>query len=82
MAQISMRVDDVVKKRAAQACEALGLSMTTAINLFLVKLGNEKRIPFDVAVDSFYGSENQKVLAKAIRQMEAGHKLTRADDRE
>lgn len=70
MAQISMRVDDAVKKRAAQACEALGLSMTTAINLFLVKLGNEKRIPFDVAVNQSYNPDDLKTLGSSVRQME------------
>ena len=35
MAQLSMRIDDNVKAKAEQACEALGLTMTTAINLYL-----------------------------------------------
>ena len=72
MAQLSMRIDDGVKKRAEAACEALGLSMSTAINLYLVKLGNEMRIPFEVSVDPFYSSANQKVLEKSIRQLDAG----------
>lgn len=73
MAQLSMRIDDDVKKRAEQACDALGLTMTTAINLYLVKLGNEMRIPFEVSVDPFYSAENQKVLARSIKQLETGH---------
>ena len=73
MAQISMRVDDDVKKKAEQACEALGLTMTTAINIYLVKLGNEMRIPFEVSVDPFYSAENQKVLAHSVKQLKAGH---------
>ena len=73
MAQLSMRIDDGVKKRAEMACEALGMTMTTAINIYLVKLGNEMRIPFDVSVDPFYSYENQKVLARSIGQLNAGH---------
>lgn len=73
MGQISMRIDDGVKKRAEMACDALGLNMTTAINLYLVKLGNEMRIPFEVSVDPFYSPENQKVLNKSIRQLNEGH---------
>ena len=73
MAQISMRIDDGVKERAEIACEALGLTMTSAINLYLVKLGNEMRIPFEVSVDPFYNIENQKVLARSIKQLDAGH---------
>ncbi len=73
MAQLSMRIDDNVKKKAEMACDALGLTMTTAINLYLVKLGNEMRIPFEVSADPFYSIENQKVLARSIKQLEEGH---------
>lgn len=72
MAQLSMRVDDNVKRKAEIACDALGLTMTAAINLYLVKLGNEMRIPFEVSVDPFYSPENQRALEKSIRQLEAG----------
>ena len=72
MAQLSMRIDDDVKKRAEIACDALGMTMSTAINLYLVKLGNEMRIPFEVSVDPFYSPANQKVLRESIRQLESG----------
>ena len=48
MAQVNIRVDDNVKSRAESACLDMGLNLTTAINIFLVKLGNERRIPFEV----------------------------------
>lgn len=73
MAQLSMRIDDNVKAKAEHACEALGLTMTAAINLYLVKLGNEMRIPFEVSVDPFYSFENQTVLERSIKQLESGH---------
>ena len=83
MAQLSMRIDDSVKKKAEIACNALGLTMSTAINLYLVKLGNEMRIPFEVSVDPFYSPTNQKVLEESIRQLEAGkgtrHELIEVD---
>ena len=77
MAQLSMRIDDNVKAKAEQACEALGLTMTTAINLYLVKLGNEMRIPFEVSVDPFYSLESQAVLERSIKQLESGHGIER-----
>ena len=83
MAQLSMRIDDEVKRKAEIACDALGLNMTTAINIYLVKLGNEMRIPFEVSVDPFYSSANQKVLEESIRQLEEDngieHNLIEAD---
>ena len=72
MAQLSMRIDDTVKRKAELACEALGMNMTTAINLYLVKLGNEMRIPFEVSVDPFYNPVNQSVLEKSIQQLNEG----------
>ncbi len=71
MAQLSMRIYDSVKKKAEIACDALGLTMTAAINLYLVKLGNEMRIPFEVSVDPFYSPFNQKVLAESVDQLKA-----------
>lgn len=71
MAQISLRVDDDVKKSAEQACADIGLSMSTAINIYLKKLGREKRIPFEVSADPFYSEENMTRLRKSVSQMEA-----------
>ena len=72
MAQLSMRIDDSVKRKAEMACDALGMTMTTAINIYLVKLGNEMRIPFEVSADPFYNPVNQSVLEKSIAQLNAG----------
>ena len=84
MAQLSMRIDDNVKKKAEMACDALGLTMTTAINLYLVKLGNEMRIPFEVSVDPFYNPVNQKVLEESISQLKSGrgkvHHIAEVDE--
>lgn len=71
MAQISLRIDDDVKKSAEQACADIGLSMSTAITIYLKKLGREKRIPFEVSVDPFYSNENMARLRKSIAKMEA-----------
>ncbi len=71
MTQINLRVEDSVKLNAEQACAELGLSLSSAINIFLKKLGRERRIPFEVSVDPFYSDENMARLKKSIAQMEA-----------
>ena len=38
MANVSIRVDDVVKQRAESICSDLGMSLSTATNLFYKKL--------------------------------------------
>ena len=72
MAQVNFRVDDAVKAKAENACAAMGLSMSTAITIFLIKLGNEQRIPFEVSVDPFYSEENMARLRKSIADLDAG----------
>ena len=37
MANVSIRVDDVVKQRAESICSDLGMSLSTATNLFYKK---------------------------------------------
>lgn len=71
MAQISLRIEDDVKKLAEQACADIGMSLSTAINIYLKKLGREKRIPFEVSVDPFYSPENMARLRDSVAQMEA-----------
>ncbi len=70
MAQISLRIDDEVKKNAEQVCSDIGISMSTAITIYLKKLGREKRIPFELSADPFYSDENIARLRKSIAQME------------
>ncbi|MCD8007905.1 MAG: type II toxin-antitoxin system RelB/DinJ family antitoxin [Clostridiales bacterium] len=71
MTQISIRVEDDVKKKAEEACADIGLSLSAAINIYLKKLGREKRIPFEVSADPFYSEENMARLRKSIAQMES-----------
>lgn len=48
----------------------IGMCLSTAINIYLKKLGREKRIPFEVSVDPFYSQENMDRLKKSVEQME------------
>lgn len=56
--------------------------MSTAINIFLTKLANEQRIPFDVAIDPFYSDENMARLRKSIANLNAGKGKVREVDYE
>ena len=53
MAQVlvNFRLDEDVKKDMEQACREMGLSMSTAFTIFAKKVGREKRIPFEIAVE-------------------------------
>lgn len=72
MAQISLRVDDDVKRSAEKTFEDIGLSMSTAINIFLRKVARERRIPFELSADPFYSESNMAHLRRGIAALNAG----------
>ena len=41
MAQISLRIDDEVKRSAEQVYADIGITLSTAINIYLQKLGRK-----------------------------------------
>ena len=47
---IRVRMDSETKQKASAALEKMGLSVSDAVRLFLVRVGEEERIPFDVEI--------------------------------
>lgn len=50
MATSTYRVDDELKKQAGELCEQMGMSLNTAINIFLRQMVRERRLPFTPSV--------------------------------
>lgn len=75
MVQVNFRVEEEVKRRAEIACKNMGMNMSTAINIFLVKMGNEQRIPFEVSADPFYSAENMAELERRVADAKAGRNM-------
>lgn len=74
---VNFRMDEEVKRKMEQACKEMGMSMSTAFNIFAVKVGNERRIPFEITADPFYSESNMKYLRRVITEIESGRaKLT------
>jgi DNA-damage-inducible protein J len=48
---INIRVDSEIKAQAQDVFSALGLDMTTAINIFLRQAIRQRSIPFDVSAE-------------------------------
>lgn len=72
MAQISLRVDDEVKRGAERTLNDIGLSMSTAINIFLKAVVRENRIPFELSADPFYSKENMMELERCVADIRSG----------
>jgi len=69
---VNFRLDKDVKKSMEQTCSELGLSMSAAFTIFAKKVGREKRIPFEVAVDPFYSESNIRYLENIVRDIKEG----------
>ena len=69
---VNFRIDETTKKQMEQICNELGITMSTAFNIFAKKLIREKRIPFDVSIDPFYSESNMKALYKSIEELREG----------
>ena len=79
MSQISLRVDDNVKRQAESVCAEIGMPLSTAINIYLKRLGRERRVPFDVSADPFYSDANVAVLRSRINDVNNGDNLVSYD---
>jgi len=80
MAQVNIRIDDVLKEKADFLFNELGLNMTTAINIFVKQAVRQGCIPFEITThtDPFYSDSNMRVLQQSIADANAG-KLTEHD---
>ena len=62
---VRARIDTATKERASEALEAMGLSISDAIRLLMLRIADEHRLPFEVK------APNSKTR-KAIKELEAG----------
>lgn len=69
---VRARIDRDTKKRAAEALDAMGLSISDAIRLLLLRVADEKRLPFAVKVPN-------AGTRKAMEELEAGKGKKLAD---
>jgi len=72
---VHIRVDQKVKKKAAKTLAAMGISVSDAVRMLLIRVAAEKGLPFDVKVPN----------ATTVKAMEAldrgeGKRFKSADD--
>jgi DNA-damage-inducible protein J len=62
---VRARIDSATKARAADALAAMGLSISDAIRLLMLRIVDERRLPFEVKAPN-------ATTRKAITELEAG----------
>ena len=68
-AAISFRGDESLKRSFDSVCDQLGLSNSTAYTLFMKAVVRERRIPFEVKIDSDEEIRNKAI--QAVTRMRA-----------
>ena len=71
MTNVTIRMDEGLKKQSEALFEEMGMNMTTAITLFIKTAVRENRIPFEIRVDPFFSARNQQRLRAAAADMYA-----------
>lgn len=66
---ICIRMDENLKKQFDFLCNELGLTMSTAINIFVKKFVREKALPFELSLNT-----PNEITAQAIQDIENGIK--------
>lgn len=61
---VRARIDSETKDRATDALEAMGLSVSDAIRLLMLRVADERRLPFEVKVPN-------TTTRKAIAELES-----------
>ena len=69
---INIRMDSDLKKQFENFCSDMGMTMTTAFNVFAKKAVREYRIPFEIS-----GEVPNAVTRKAIEDAENGIGMSR-----
>jgi DNA-damage-inducible protein J len=62
---VRARIDTGTKERAAEALDAMGLSISDAIRLLMFRIAEERRLPFEVKVPN-------ATTREAIAELETG----------
>ncbi|MBR9770702.1 type II toxin-antitoxin system antitoxin, RelB/DinJ family [Halomonas litopenaei] len=62
---VRARIDSETKERATAALDAMGLTVSDAIRLLMLRIADEKRLPFAVQVPN-------ATTTKALEELEAG----------
>ncbi len=69
---VNIRMDDSLKQQFDTLCNELGLTMSTAINIFAKTMVRQQGIPFEVSLDPFYSESNMAHLRRGIAALNTG----------
>ena len=72
----NIRIDEELKEQAGMFFNSMGLTLTSAINLFIKQSLLQGELPFKPIGDQFYTEKYQKELGNIYGEMKKGKKVT------
>ncbi|KQV35745.1 MULTISPECIES: type II toxin-antitoxin system RelB/DinJ family antitoxin [unclassified Rhizobium] len=72
---IRARIDSGTKQRAVEALSAMGLSLSDAIRMLMLRIAEERRLPFELKVPTY--EETGGAGGRATQRVENGEDLFR-----
>ena len=75
MSTISVRLDSNDKHLFEEFCNDVGMSISTAVSMFVKNVIANQKLPFDVVRDPFYSKENMKRLEMAAANAKSGKNM-------
>jgi len=79
---LSIRIDKELKEQAEAFFGELGLTMSSAFNVFVRQSLRQGKIPFELSLvpDPFYSTSNMNVLRQSIQEADEGKLITKTMD--
>ena len=65
-------IDSIDKKNFEAFCSTVGLTVSSAINLYVKAVLQKQKLPFEISADPFYNEENLNMLRQSIKQAQSG----------
>ena len=77
---VNIRMDKELKDRAERLFGEMGMSMTTAFNIFVRQTLRQGKIPFEISIDPFYSDSNMRSLRQSMQEADSGRFVVKTMD--
>ena len=80
---VNIRMEQPLKDEAESLFHEMGLTMSSAFNMFVRQVVRLRKIPFEISAthtDPFYSESNMHALRKSIRELERGDVVVKTLD--
>ena len=72
MTSINVRVNEQDKIWFDNFCDDMGMTISTAINMFIKAVRRDEKIPFELARDPYFTGANMRSIMKGVQAYERG----------